>query len=369
MMEKQSKILVVTSSFGNGHKQVSNALKSELKQHNFKDVTIIDLYEEAYPTINNFAKSIHLQMFQHAQTMYKWFFYGTGKLCTTYLYDKILEMSGKKIKSILQNEKPDIIITTFPVGSVAKWKKYTEHPCKLFTVITDYYIHSSWINEEIDRYYIATEELKNQMMKFGVSLSKIFVSGIPIRDEFREVLPLNRKDKRNIQSNYQILIVAGAHGILKDVEKMTKQLLESKNSKIMVVCGNNHILYNKLTKLEELHNGRLEVFGYVDDIKTLYNKADLLITKPGGITLTESIACNLPTILYRPTPGQESENSRVFENIGASVTVNSIVELAEYINKIFSKPKCLEQMKSSLQNLYKGFSSQLIVNDIFKLIS
>ncbi|WP_088042173.1 glycosyltransferase [Bacillus sp. EAC] len=368
-MEKQSKVLVVTSSFGSGHKQVSKALKSEFEHCNFKNVTIIDLYDEAYPTLNTFAKSLHLQLFQHAQTMYKWFFYGSEKICNTAIFDWLLERSGKKIKSILENEKPDIIVTTFPVGTVAKWKKKSVHPFKLYTVITDYYIHRSWIHEEIDRYYIATEELKYQMVDLGVSLSKIYVSGIPLRKEFREIMPIiNEKSNKSVL-NYQILIVAGAFGILKDVEKIAKQLLTDEKLNVMVVCGNNRILYKKLINLEEEYKGRIHVYGYVNDIQNLYRKADLLITKPGGITLTECIACSLPTILYRPTPGQEIENSRVFENVGASVTVKTIKELIEFIDQILAKPNALDQMKSSLRMLYKGFSSQLIVNDIFSSTS
>ncbi|MFB7141432.1 glycosyltransferase [Gottfriedia sp. NPDC056225] len=367
-MGVQPKILVVTSSFGNGHKQVSNALKSEFEQVNFKDVTIIDIYKEAYPTINVFAKSIHLQLFQHAQTIYKWFFYGTEKLFSTVIFDRLLELCGRKIKSILQNEMPDIIITTFPVGSVAKWKKYSSHPCKLFTVVTDYYIHRSWIHNEIDRYYIATEGLIQQMVNLGVSLSKIFVSGIPLRQEFKEVDVLNEQSSIS-KSKHQILIVAGAVGILKDVEKMAKQLLIDTKLNLTVVCGYNRILYNKLINLKEVYEERLQVFGYVNDIRNLYRKSDLLITKPGGITLSESIACSLPTILYKPTPGQEKENSRIFENAGASVTVKSIQELTFYINRILFKANCLEQMKYSLTTLNKGFSSQLIVNDIFSSIS
>ncbi|WP_088069044.1 MGDG synthase family glycosyltransferase [Gottfriedia luciferensis] len=364
-MVLQPKILVVTSSFGNGHKQVSKALKSEFEQYNFNDVTIIDIYEEAYPKINIFAKSIHMQLFQHAQTIYKWFFYGTEKLFDSVFFDRLLELSGKSIKSILQNEKPDIIITTFPVGSVAKWKKYSTHPCKLYTVVTDYYIHRSWIHDEIDRYYIATEELIDQMVKLGVSKSKIFVSGIPLREEFRDVVSIKKDNKCISRTSHQILIVAGALGILKDVVKMAKQLIQHTNLNLIVVCGNNQILYKKLIKLKELNEGRLQVFGYVNNIRSLYNNSDLLITKPGGITLSESIACSLPTILYKPTPGQEKENSRIFENAGASVTVKSVQELIDYIQQFLSKPNYLEQMKSSLTSLNKGFSSQLIVNDIF----
>lgn len=366
-MVKEPKVLVVTSSFGSGHKQVSNALKSEFELSNIKDVTVIDLYEEAYPTLNSFAKSVHLQIFQHAQMIYKWFFYGSEKICNTAIFDMLLELSGKKIKSILQNEKPDIIITTFPVGTVAKWKKNSGHPCKLFTVVTDYYIHRAWIHEEIDRYYIATEHLKNQMVELGVSLSKIYVSGIPLRKEFREVN--QRNNETNHQSNSQILIVAGAFGILKDVEKITKQLLTDPKHNVMVVCGNNRVLYKSLSELEGNYIGRLKVFGYVNDIQNLYKKADLLITKPGGITLAESIACSLPTILYRPTPGQESENSRVFENVGASVLAKTKKELIENVERILSRPNDLDRMKLSLKNLYKGVSSQLIVDDIFKSIS
>ncbi|MEH7613669.1 MULTISPECIES: MGDG synthase family glycosyltransferase [Bacillaceae] len=367
---QQPKILVVTSSFGNGHKQVSKALKSEFENHDLKNVTIIDLYDEAYPTLNTFAKQLHINMFKHAQTVYKWFFYGTEKLYNLSIIDKLLELSGKKIKSILQIEKPDIIVTTFPVESVAKWKKISGHPCKLYTVITDYYIHRSWINDEVDRYYIATEELLPQLSRFGVPFSKVLVSGIPIREEFRKIERSKLiVDEHQTNLNYRILIVAGAVGALKDVKKITQQLLNDERLSVKVVCGNNRNLYKSLINQVEVYNGRLQVFGYVNDIYNLYKEADLLITKPGGITLSESIACSLPTILYRPTPGQESENSRVFENVGASLTVKTISDLVDYVEQILEKPYYLFKMKISLMNLYKGFSSQLIVNDIFEGIS
>lgn len=104
---------------------------------------------------------------------------------------------------------------------------------------------------------------------------------------------------------------------MKDVKKITQQLLNDARLSVKVVCGNNLNLYKSLINQVELYKGRVQVYGYVNDIHNLYKEADLLITKPGGITLSESIGCCLPTILYRPTYRQESENSRVFENVGA----------------------------------------------------
>lgn len=367
-MRAQPKVLLVTASFGNGHNQVSHALKHTFEELGIGTVEIFDLYAEAYPYWNEAAKFLYKQSFSIGSSLYKMFFYGMDKMYSTKagkLYNKLGE---KQLEAIIQSKQPDIIITTFPVGTVPEWRKKSQNKFRIYTVVTDYCLHSTWVHPEIDRYYVATEDVKQKIIQSGIPAERIYVSGIPIRKAFEA-----EKDAAYLLNKYhlhpekkKLLIMAGAQGVVKDLKWIASNLLDRSDMEIIIVCGRNQKLFNQLNKLKSSYEDQLKLFGYVDDVHELYELADVMITKPGGITLSETIAKQLPTILYKPVPGQENENSLYFCKIGASVTVRDKESIVKETLYLLNHSNKLTEMREALYHLQREESSQQIVTDILQ---
>lgn len=186
-MIKQPKILLITASFGNGHYQVSNVLKHAFEEFGVGTVQVHDLYAEAYPRWNEIAKFLYKQAFTYGSFFYKHFFYFMDKMYGTKATHWYVKLGEQRLEALLQTEQPDIVITTFPVGTVPEWRKKTKGKFQLYTIVTDYCLHRTWLHDEIDRYYVATEEVKHKILSNGIPIEKIYVSGIPIRKEFESI--------------------------------------------------------------------------------------------------------------------------------------------------------------------------------------
>jgi processive 1,2-diacylglycerol beta-glucosyltransferase len=366
IMIRHPKVLLITASFGNGHHQVSRVLKHTFEEFGIGTVQVYDLYAEAYPRLNEAVKFLYNQAFKYGALMYKLFFYFMDNMYGTAATSWYLRLGERKLEALLQSEHPDIVITTFPVGTVPEWRKKTKGTFQLYTIVTDYCLHRTWLHDEIDRYYVATEEVKDKIRSNGITAEKIHVSGIPIRKEFED-----SKNNGYIIQNYQlnphdkkVLILAGAQGVVKNIKWITTRLLRESNVQVIVVCGKNKRLYNQLQKISTKYEQQLKFFGYVENIHELYEVADIMITKPGGVTLSEAIAKKLPTILYKPVPGQEKENSMFFDKKGASVVLRNKEHVVQEALHLLHHSNKLDNMRKALENLYQKQSSYQITSNI-----
>lgn len=169
---------------------------------------------------------------------------------------------------------------------VPEFLKKTGSPLPMVNVLTDFGLHNNWIHEEIGRYYVASEDLKAEMIRKGIPSDKIKVTGIPIQSSFEEDY-----DKDVLLESYGLnknmpvtLLAAGAHGVLKNMVDIVDRLLAIKNNQVIIVCGHNKKLKMSLTnKFGE--NNHVKILGYTNNMDDLMKLSNVMITKPGGITL------------------------------------------------------------------------------------
>ncbi|MEA5632618.1 glycosyltransferase, partial [Bacillus velezensis] len=174
--------------------------------------------------------------------------------------------------------------------------------------------------------------------EIGTHPSNVKITGIPIRPQFEESMPVGPIYKKyNLSPNKKVLLImAGAHGVLKNVKELCENLVKDDQVQVVVVCGKNTALKESLSALEAENGDKLKVLGYVERIDELFRITDCMITKPGGITLTEATAIGVPVILYKPVPGQEKENANFFEDRGAAIVVNRHEEILESVTSLLA---------------------------------
>lgn len=361
-MDRNINILITTAPFGNGHKMVAKALKNAFLNKGYKNVHVIDLFTEAHPIITETIKRAYLKSYNHGYA-YSVMFYGVEKLVGKKIMDIYRSFGYKRLKEVVKNIKPNVIVNTFPILATEKIKENINTNIPIFNIITDFYIHKLWISEEIDKFYVATEEIREELKKMDIPIEKAVITGIPIRESFEEyqnISSLLAKYNFN-ESKKIILICAGAFGVLKDINLICEQLCSDKSIQIAVVCGNNTELKSEL---EALNYNNLKVFGFTENIAELYKISTCMITKPGGITLSEALAVQIPLVLFKPVPGQEKQNALYFKNKGAAFIANNADELIHYTNHIVKDSNICRIMKNNMKKIYNKDSCYAIVNDI-----
>ncbi|MCY1119332.1 MULTISPECIES: diglucosyl diacylglycerol synthase [Bacillus] len=365
-MNTNKKILILTANYGNGHMQVAKTLYDECKSQGFEHVVVSNLYQESNPIVSEVTQYLYLKSFSIGKQFYRLFYYGVDKIYNKRKFNIYLKMGNKRLDELIQLHNPDIIIITFPMIVVPEYRNKTGKVIPTFNVMTDFCLHKIWVHENIDRYYVATDYVKQKLVEIGTHPSDVKVTGIPIRPQFEADVPKSMIYKKyGLSSDKKVLLImAGAHGVLKNVKELCEALLLDSEVQIVVVCGKNAALKQSLSELEKAHPDQLKALGYVEQIDELFRVTDCMITKPGGITLTEATAIGVPVILYKPVPGQEKENALFFEDYGAAIVINRHEDILESVTNLLQDEEKLETMKQNMKKLHLKQSSQTILEDI-----
>ncbi len=365
-MVKNPKVLILTAHYGNGHVQVAKTLEHTFRQNGIENVIVCDLFAESHPVITDITKYLYLKSYTIGKELYRLFYYGVEKI-----YDKKIALwyanfGRKRLKSILATERPDIIINTFPIIAVPELKKQAGFSTPVYNVLTDFCLHKIWIHHQVDYYFVATDYVKQIMVQTGVPANRIKVTGIPIRRNFE--IPMKTE---GLYEKYQLcpskktlLIVAGAHGVLGNVKELCESFVTVPELQVVVVCGKNELLQEELRPLQERYKEQLKVFGYVEHIDELFRITSCLITKPGGITLSETAALQVPVILYKPVPGQENENALYFERKGAAIVIREGDDVFQKTKDLLQNDARLLKMKEAMRTIYQHNAAIHIVDTI-----
>lgn len=359
-------ILITTAPFGNGHKMVATALKNAFINKGYHNVFIVDLFTEAHPKLTETIKRAYIKSYDFGEA-YSRLYYGSEKLTDKRVIELYRNFGYKKLSEISREFEPDVIINTFPILASLKIKNKSGENVPVFNIVTDFYVHKLWLSKEIDKFYIATEELQEELKKMNIPVEKTVVSGIPIREAFEEAESISKLYRKyNFKRGKKIILInSGAFGVLRDIKKVCKELCKNNIIQVAVVCGNNKM--QKL-KLESLELKNLKVFGFIENIDDLYKISCCMITKSGGITLSEALAVQLPLIIIKPVPGQEKENALFFEKKGAAIIANSTYQIINSTIELINNPTLLIAMKKNMKKMYNKSSSVKIVEDVVESI-
>lgn len=369
-MSKEPNILILTGSFGDGHLQVARVLRHGFYKKGVRNVRILDLFAEAHPVINQVTRYAYLKSYGLAPSIYGWMYTSTRDMEQDGVFAKLLNSFGmQKLREILQDERPDAVINTFPVSTMPELRLKMGIGIPLCTVITDFALHQRWLHSEIDRYYVATEDLKRNIMKRHIPEDKIVVSGIPIRESFdgpRDTDSVYRKYGLN-PAKKTVLIMGGAYGVLQNTRQICKALARDDRLQVLVVCGKNHTL-RRILRSSLADRPSVRIFGFVEQIHELMAVASCMITKAGGVTLSEAIATGLPTAIFRPAPGQEKENAEYLEQKGAALIFDDVEMLRAQLISLLQDEARLGEMRRAMIALQRPKAADRIVDHVLDIV-
>ena len=364
------KVLIVSVRAGAGHLMAAAALEAAFSDSKLslavKNIDLLDysadlikfLYGKMYLDVVKLIPELYAYNYKHYQPSKK--FIKPRFLIDRFSYSAFFEL--------IEDFDPDFILCThfIPAALVENYRAKKKRAFKIAVTLTDYEFHPLWLAPNIDCYFTATEEVKSSLVYYGVEPERIVVSGIPVHPKFSGV-----KDKAKLLKKYEmnegvpiILISAGSFGITPLGEVMDELDAIQEEFQIMVVCGKNADLEKELREKQKDQSRLRKVFGFIDFMDELMAISDLLITKPGGVTVSESLAAELPMILIEPIPGQEEANADYVVEQGAAVKARNVSSLIYKLQHLVKEPERLKAMSRRASAISHPDAAMHIVEEI-----
>ena len=279
---------------------------------------------------------------------------------------KFLTQSTDKLYHFCCAEQYDAILCTHVFSNLmaSDMRKKYDYCIPAYFVATDYTCSPSTGQGEVNRYFIPSIELEQEFVKCGLPKGSLIASGIPIRGMFFDRVPKNiAKQSFDIPADHQhILMMCGSMGdgpIKKMVKLFSKRL--SDKQELTVVCGTNKVLYQQLLRKYSFHKN-IHIHGYIENIALLMYSADLYLTKPSGISVTEASAIGVPMVFVNAVAGCEKYNMHYFIQHGAATTAKTPEELVRLSFSLLNSPDTLEHMSAASRNACCGNGAQSIYN-------
>ena len=369
----KKKILVLYATAGIGHKKASMAIKAAFDELKFNDVEV--KLEDALDYTNRFFKWTYLKAYlllvNKFPALWGFMYYLTDNFYANLIIAKIRRLNNwcnsRRLARYLVTEKPDVIISThfFASEVISELKRAGVVASRLVTVVTDYRLHSWWLSKAADMYVVAGQDAYDDLIKWKVPAQKIKILGIPIEPVFTKKLDKAKilRDANLKEGVFTILVVGGGFGV-GPIEEIIKTVGNvAYPIQIITVCGHNEELVKKLEALTPSIKAKVKICGFVNNVYEYMDVADILISKSGGITVSESLAKELPMVIIAPIMGQETRNSDYLIKHGAAVKIAKPSDLKEVVEDLVSHPEKAAAMKDAIRAIKKP----LACYDIAKL--
>lgn len=372
--------LILSASFGEGHRQASYALKEMLmKSYPGIQVEVIDYIHKLNPAFNRFAQFVYIQGIKHVPNVYGFFYKHINRIPTNSAIGKQLTYIGgiigrKKLLEFIRQYEPEVIIHTFPssAGALSEMKREGLVEIPSVTVITDYAIHRQWIHQNTDLYFAGSMEVGEQLQAEGVSPEKIRITGIPVRQEFYRSFDKDALYRKyGLEPNKKtVLVMGGAFGVSENITQLSQFLFSIEEEiQIIVVAGRNRRLYTHIQELAEGARNPVLLFGFMDKVAEIMTISDLMITKAGGLTTTEGIAMRLPMLFFKPIPGQEMSNAEYLKQKGVAEITRNVDEIKTLFLRLILHPTRLQNMRKNFDALLQSIRIHSIPEELEKLVA
>ena len=282
--------------------------------------------------------------------------------------DAIHKFNSPKLKNLFDKFKPDAVVCAqaFPCGMVADYKKTYSSDLPLVAVLTDYIPHSYWVYDKVDYYIVPSAEVAERLTQKNIPAGKIKNLGIPFDPAFNESIDRHKvTQKMHLDPRLPIVLIMGGGQGLGPIKGIIKKLDKSKKGfQMIVVCGSNKKLHNSLKRKVKKYKKKVLVFGYANHINELMGISDIIITKPGGITVAEALAKKIPMVIVRPIPGQEASNTAYLTQKDSAIKVDKVKDIVPVIDGLLENPAKLKAFSEAAGSIAKPNASM----DIAKLL-
>lgn len=374
------KVLIFYASYGGGHLNAAKSIENCIKT-NYKDINVemIDCMKYVNKTIEKVTTAAYREMAKKAPWAWGRIYSDAQKGPLAHITTRSNKIMAIKLLKLLREKKPDLIISTHPFGSqmCSYLKRKNKINSKIATIMTDFAPHDQWLvgYEYTDYFFVAHNKMKDYLISKGISESKVFDTGIPISENFQK--QYNKKeifDKYNLdESKFTILFFGGGEfglGKTRTVQIFNNFVQETKNNNIQIIAisGKNPKMKSAFEEVVDSNdaNSTVKIIEFSNEVPKLMAIANLVVTKPGGLTTSESLASHLPMVVINPIPGQEEENAEFLESKNIAVWIKKSDGSKEIIESLLNNKEKISIMKENTKILARPNSTRDICDILFK---
>jgi processive 1,2-diacylglycerol beta-glucosyltransferase len=356
------RILVLSASVGGGHVSAAKAVTLALQQ-TAPDATVlnVDVLEKCTRAFRRIYGRTYLDLVNSAPHLLGYFYDamdrprrpGDLRERMRLLFER---MNLGRFMRLLQNEGPwDLAVCThfLPAEIIAWLRRSQRSSLKQMTVTTDFETHRLWVNQPCDRYTTATQEGKLYLQRWGVPEDAVRVTGIPVNPVFAQ--PKDRDECRarmGVTGGRPVILhLAGGFGVGPVREQYQALLSMERPVEVVVVAGKNPKVKADLLRASVPERHRVQVLGFTDKMDELMAAADVVVSKPGGLTTSEALARGAAMVIVSPIPGQEGRNSDYLLESGAAIKVNNTATLAYKLEALLDDPERLQSLRDNARRI------------------
>ena len=374
------KVLIFYASYGGGHLNAAKSIENCIKtNYTDIDVEMIDCMKYVNKTIEKVTTAAYREMAKKAPWAWGRIYSDAQKGPLAHITTRSNKIMAIKLLKLLREKKPDLIISTHPFGSqmCSYLKRKNKIDSKIATIMTDFAPHDQWLvgHEYTDYFFVAHNKMKDYLISKGISENKVFDTGIPISENFQKLY--NKKeifDKYNLDENkFTILFFGGGEfglGKTRTVQIFNNFVEETKNNNIQIIAisGKNPKMKSAFEEVVNSNNARsnVKIIEFSNEVPKLMAISDLVVTKPGGLTTSESLASHLPMVVINPIPGQEEENAEFLESKDIAVWIKKSDNSKEIIESLLNNKEKISIMKENTKILARPNSTRDICDILFK---
>lgn len=366
-------LLILHASAGNGHRSVARAIH-EAASPRAEESGFALVMADALNFSGPLFRAAYGKGYEFLAQYFRWCCHVTYALTDAPGTENILTRGIQRYSAaaiaglsvfLKENAIRTVCCTHFlPVTLLSLLRRQRRYDGTIHVCVTDYDVHGFWVSPEVDTYYVASGRAAERLKSWGIPQERVKVTGIPVRRDFasRETKPLPFQTPR-------ILFAASSLKVRETVRLLEEMALVPSSLDVTLVTGRNTILFEALSSYTPPGNLRLSVRGFESHMETLMREADLIITKPGGITCTEALCSGLPMFFVSPIPVQETLNAHILSEAGAGVECFKRGLLAANLQRCLKETAVLQRMRLTCRKLAQPDAAERIVTHLLEKTS
>jgi len=310
----------------------------------------VDSYRYAALVVSRVVSDGYLQMVKTIPQLYRYIYHRAEQATEVGRFRTWAhQFTASNLRPLLLRERPDAVVCThaFPCGAMAEYKNEFADAPPVVGIVTDFAVHGFWVHGQIDRYVVATEAMRAALVDRGIVSDRIAVIGIPVRTEFAPSAEsrTSLRERLDLPPDRRVVLLMGGGLGIAPVERLLHALNEIRVPiAAVVVAGRNARAARQLCETAESLDYPVRALRFVENIYDYMHAADVLVTKPGGLTTAEALVAQIPIVLCKPLPGQEERNARVLLEAGAAVPLGRIESLSQAVESLLTDDSRRERM-------------------------
>ena len=364
-------IVVLSVSAGAGHVRAAEAVCAAARASRpAVRATHLDLLTLVARDFRKLYGETHIKLVEKLPQLWSYLYAKSDRASRGTLVGRLKraaeKLNTRKLTAEIARLAPDAILCThfLPAELLSRQRAAGRKLPPLWVQVTDFDVHALWVHPHVDHYCVASDEVAFRLADRGVPHGRIHVTGIPVMPEFSA--PLERSvcaAELGIDAEkFTVLMMAGGAGV-GSLDALAARVLELPENSLQLVAlaGRNADLLSRLQDLARQHPGRLFPLGFTTTVERVMSAADLVVTKPGGLSVSECLAKHKPMLLVSPIPGQEERNADYLLEAGAAIKAVDAATLVFKLGRLLGDRTRLAAMSEAAHRIARPDAARAVL--------